>query len=383
MSRILRRPMFRGGRVDSRGTGITSGLSYKKGGRVGYQPGGPVLSYADQLALANYQKNKAANKKFTYESVIDRMNDYYNKLYTGGIHDLDLEYGMQIVPRMSAEDIAQANLYEQTPELFEEEFFKGTFDGTDYNKKMAELATAAKIAGEENLYVKPENQETPKDEESRAEYEERIKREAAEELQALLNAETEKDPAEIIKKNKKIFEEAYGSGRGEDASRMLMSFAGKALKPGADTKSAFGEFFEEESKAPSESKKYKDAATTAAINAYLTGEKSIADFEKALKLNRAKISDQISMTRGIKDWQDYLKEGTGTGDKKTSMGSMIYAVEKMNEAGKIDAAWGGPLPDDPSQYQEGLIYVQENPNGGKLLVEWDGEKLFTHTPVYK
>ena len=36
MSRILRRPMFRGGRVDSRGTGITSGLSYAKGGRVGY-----------------------------------------------------------------------------------------------------------------------------------------------------------------------------------------------------------------------------------------------------------------------------------------------------------------------------------------------------------
>ena len=35
MSRILRRPMFRGGRVDSRGTGITSGLGYEKGGRVG------------------------------------------------------------------------------------------------------------------------------------------------------------------------------------------------------------------------------------------------------------------------------------------------------------------------------------------------------------
>ena len=40
MSRILRRPMFRGGRVDSRGTGITSGLA--DGGRVGYQPGGQV-----------------------------------------------------------------------------------------------------------------------------------------------------------------------------------------------------------------------------------------------------------------------------------------------------------------------------------------------------
>ena len=30
--------MFRGGPVDSRGTGITSGLM--DGGRVGYQPGG-------------------------------------------------------------------------------------------------------------------------------------------------------------------------------------------------------------------------------------------------------------------------------------------------------------------------------------------------------
>ena len=37
MSRILRRPMFRGGRVDSRGTGITSNLGYQAGGREGVQ----------------------------------------------------------------------------------------------------------------------------------------------------------------------------------------------------------------------------------------------------------------------------------------------------------------------------------------------------------
>ena len=44
MSRILRRPMFRGGKViDSRGTGITSGLM--DGGRVGYQHGGSFLVY--------------------------------------------------------------------------------------------------------------------------------------------------------------------------------------------------------------------------------------------------------------------------------------------------------------------------------------------------
>jgi hypothetical protein len=42
MSRILRRPMFRGGPVDSRGTGITANLGYNNGGRVGYQQAGFV-----------------------------------------------------------------------------------------------------------------------------------------------------------------------------------------------------------------------------------------------------------------------------------------------------------------------------------------------------
>ena len=42
MSRILRRPMFRGGRVDSRGTGITTGLM--DGGRIGFRTGGSYLT---------------------------------------------------------------------------------------------------------------------------------------------------------------------------------------------------------------------------------------------------------------------------------------------------------------------------------------------------
>jgi hypothetical protein len=43
MSKTLRRPMFRGGSVNSRGTGITSGLDdsgYADGGRVGFEGGG-------------------------------------------------------------------------------------------------------------------------------------------------------------------------------------------------------------------------------------------------------------------------------------------------------------------------------------------------------
>ncbi len=56
MSRILRRPMFRGGRVDSRGTGITSGLSYQKGGRVGLKSGTQLS--AKQMKIASLAGNK-------------------------------------------------------------------------------------------------------------------------------------------------------------------------------------------------------------------------------------------------------------------------------------------------------------------------------------
>ena len=45
MSKILRRPMFRGGPVSSYGTGIASGLGYELGGRVGYQRGGGTGGY--------------------------------------------------------------------------------------------------------------------------------------------------------------------------------------------------------------------------------------------------------------------------------------------------------------------------------------------------
>lgn len=57
MSRILRRPMFRGGgKVSSYGNGIASGMGYAGGGRVGYQTGGNILSNI----LKGFDSNKIA-----------------------------------------------------------------------------------------------------------------------------------------------------------------------------------------------------------------------------------------------------------------------------------------------------------------------------------
>jgi transcriptional regulator len=61
MSKILRRPMFRGGPVSSYGTGIASGLGYNTGGRVGYSNGGTGLDFLKKAFLGkrftdpNYQ----------------------------------------------------------------------------------------------------------------------------------------------------------------------------------------------------------------------------------------------------------------------------------------------------------------------------------------
>jgi len=60
MSRILRRPMFRGGRVDSRGTGITSGLA--GGGRVGMFEGGISTAMMEELTGGSNTKRSIGGR---------------------------------------------------------------------------------------------------------------------------------------------------------------------------------------------------------------------------------------------------------------------------------------------------------------------------------
>lgn len=68
MSRVLRRPMFRGGIADSEGVGITSGLDTPKRGLVD-GPGGYAgeLSFGERFRMAMEQDN--ANKKARYDAL--------------------------------------------------------------------------------------------------------------------------------------------------------------------------------------------------------------------------------------------------------------------------------------------------------------------------
>ena len=77
MSRILRRPMFRGGSVSSYGTGIATGLGYNDGGRVGYEPGGKVKTLEETLKDER-RKQEILSKGFKTEE--DFAKEYENKI---------------------------------------------------------------------------------------------------------------------------------------------------------------------------------------------------------------------------------------------------------------------------------------------------------------
>ena len=80
MSRILRRPMFIGGRVDGRGTGITSGLGYEAGGRVGYEKGdlvlgGDLYTKDDYSSFINNYRDNLNKNSALYKSIFTTNED--------------------------------------------------------------------------------------------------------------------------------------------------------------------------------------------------------------------------------------------------------------------------------------------------------------------
>ena len=318
MSRILRRPMFRGGRVDSRGTGITSGLGYAKGGQV--QPrqnflwGG--LAYIPQALAWGSRMLPAIGRGW-------KAARYWKpgSLGTWGRTKSLLTPGQGLNARMAKSgegagfrigSFSKENpltTFGITSAIPQTTYggFRGAKKGVEVAPEVGKSYIDLILPGDQSGWFKKEEEgppeETPMDPElaaALAKIEERDALIKLMEEQAQLKKDktlSKEEKIAKIKENEEMFREVYGSGRGEDATAMLLNFAGKALKPGADTKSAFGEFFEEESKRPSERKKYKDAAAQAAIQAFLAGETSYNKFKDELELYKDKIDIQ---TRGAK-----------------------------------------------------------------------------------
>ena len=289
MSRILRRPMFRGGRVDSRGTGITSGLGYKKGGSVqerpGYLLGGQILRAGLQAIprygrqglgyLQNLLRSKpSASKELVppgYKFTDDFIGDFRRNLgVTGKFRDIPgVSPVLNYIAKNPKKSLGAGVAF-------------GLSDYTDMLPS-GETIGRALLPGKLERLVFDDEEEVKKVEEAQDDN--------SPQVEAILKGLMENKKKELESKlpteedleiNKEKYAKLLGGdkAKAEDISNMLLSFAGKALAPEADVKSAFGEFAAEQAKTPSKKSKVDESAAALAINEYIAGKKSKAELDR-------------------------------------------------------------------------------------------------------
>jgi predicted DNA-binding protein YlxM (UPF0122 family) len=306
MSKILRRPMFRGGAVDSRGTGITSGLmdtpKYATGGRVGYQEagvvtGGDLMSKGnipiDLSALANTRFS--AGVPFSYEliPIKDKVEEAVEETETDDRGILQKFYDMfnpskeTIEDRLKKQDEGMTTFDEKMENIgiitnkqkqkIADEIKSGAVDTGDAGTEAendANLA-AGNVAGTGASGNEPSNVEISAQD---------LIKENAELFKELLNETKEKD----LKR-----------ARVSDVSDYLLKFFEGSQKEGATVGSAAADVAAFATSKPSATdraieaaKKTDQTATALAINDYIAGKRSKEQIKTALALNAAKIKMQ-------------------------------------------------------------------------------------------
>ena len=291
MSRILRRPMFRGGKViDSRGTGITSGLI--DGGRVGYQnagfvTGAQLMAAANSFPELNMFKNIKLNPKSNFRvgagNTINGFDVDKVASFIGGEGDLafastdNFSYPMGTDTTKLGETTEKSDNLIASKDIDKLKIGKTnevdimddtTMTGTTETEKFKSPTMTIKekeFSGE--IDTTPTIITDEKDEEPKIE-----------------------DPDQDIKDMADRYFELMGGGKAfsRDVGDMLLRFAGA---DGETVGDKFKEYLKAESKAgPSRTEKIKDAAAKTAIN-YQTQkeflEKKIASSESIAEKNIA------------------------------------------------------------------------------------------------
>jgi hypothetical protein len=331
--------MFRGGRVDSRGTGIASGLGYEKGGRVGYKTGAIVSmppKAANMIPEGNILqralsriKNFANNPNVLTNQAIRTMGPKMSiaaPLAVGAPIGMGIAGLADFVTRatdtpeayaLRKEEIkANPFLYDETSLDFMEADKRiqeadqgekyGFFPRGGRKKRLEELGLEDQYDASTGERINEIIEDQIKNDTKKDNYNNQFgKKDDTEESTEISKAD--------IEKNKELFAELLGGkkARGEDISNMLMSFAGKALKPEATVKGAFGEFFEEEAKRPSSKTKVDQAAAQLAINDYIAGKRSKEATENLL----AKLKVQADL--GEADLYENIVKIAGPGSNPT------------------------------------------------------------------
>ena len=350
MSRILRRPMFRGGgTVDSYGKGITAplvpgymgggqiggGIIYGKpmaDGRFGFQA--PVMFNAAEMTmpmstnvksgLELLARNKAIDTgavPFTSynipKGVVDKKQD--EKTIDDGkskvVEDLDFsEMDTDLQPPTTdyekipkyIEDIDGDGISDLNPEYLENKNFFNEIFGGPFKKKGESFGKADKkgrvFEGMEGEIIGDPRELSPDSKEVKmpGDGESTIK-ETEESLSI--------DPKDAIEANQKLFAELLGAdkARGQDIGDMLLRFSGSG---GNTLGEKFQNYVRAESAAgPSRSEKIKQTAAGLAINDYVAGKRSDEQIQKLKEVEsfRSRLStDKFMVDPKTDTWREAL-----------------------------------------------------------------------------
>ena len=388
MSRTLRRPMIRGGRVSAYGTGIAAPLvpGYKGGGQIGggiiaglphadgrYGFQEPIITGGDILKknVPSSWEDLVSQEKFKSETIYDedylteKFNDFVlrNKqnIETGGISETDLAYGMQIAQPISAEQQKFYDVYQDNPEQAYE-YWKN--DITNWGEKQEKQATeASNIGAKVDFGIETDvipTELTP----------DQLRIQELENALAEKAEPTDIDAKAMVAENKELFADLLGidKARGADISDMLLGFAGAE---GDDTWSKFKAFTRDEAKRPGRRQKIEDAAGTLAIQDYIAGKRSKEQIEKLKGVETFKLDEQIKRLypQADDDWLTAVRKSAGKDDSYSSS-----KVLKKALAGKFDT----PLI-NPDQTKKDLAEISKDKEdfaiGFTIVTLKDGRKV--------
>ena len=376
MSKILRRPMFRGGgKVSSYGNGIATGLADggmpdKRGlvdGPGGYGGLKDINKFNNYEEFQDYNKFINANEKILSNQEIDTQVEE-GKFANRPWYDLTgiLDLGMGIAGPSS--DFIQKLQYEKT-DPGEQEY------RTELETNRDNLIRQSQKYGvnipEGISLTKPE---VVKEQKTEAE----IRAEIAKEYRNQFNSEkpdSKEEAVAAIKKRQELMEEVMGGGKSAriaDASDMALSFASKALGEGATVKSAFADFLGDETKRPSRSQKVKDAAANAAIQSYLTEQLSEKDFNKQMRMIMGK--------------QEILNKSNDPKNKSWNDRRNFYAASLRIDNRDKNAVLKPALQDEPGNNQviftektdfiKDPIIASEMEDGFYVVTTKNGKRVF-------
>ena len=381
MSKILRRPMFRGGPVDSRGTGITSGLfdapSYAMGGTVetpkrGVVDGPGSYSRPNIDLLSNNLLNENLKLKSPgAESLMANAIKTNTPKFKGQKYYEEKEEAEAYVPKyQSMEDYNRA--YEEDLEkerenvdsLMGTEFGTGTFEDSEQNRlkyKESDQGKADFIAKEQAKQDKEIIEANKYRDQKLKTSKEMFKDDDEIDLNELkIEEKPEVDPKDLIKENQSLFAELLGAdkARGQDIGDMLLRFAGA---PGSTTQEKFQTYLQAESQAgKGRLEKINETAAALAINDYVAGKRS---------------KEQIESLKEVAKYKGSIAKG--------SIGAQILEQAKGGTvtSGMIEQVIKGNVPGASVQkfpkgsIAEGTIEIGAD-DEGTFIIEEETKKAF-------